>query len=471
MQRSTAEPTLKTEPGRHPRRGSHRLLRPLDAASDASELSRSIATGRLVVHYQPKVNLVTGRAVGVEALVRWQHPDRGLIFPDEFIPLAEGCGVLPELTAFVLDEAARQHAHWQSIGLDLPVAVNLSTGSLLDDGLPGRIAALCDRHRIDRHGIELEITETSVMTDPVGATAVLDALVREGFAIAIDDFGTGFSSLSYLRDLPVSTVKIDKSFVLDVAISDADAHIVRGTIELARGLGKQVVAEGVETAEAVDLLLLMGCDYGQGHYWSRSLPAPELTAWVLAHHDRLAIVEPGEPVPEQDAKRLAVLRRYRILDTAYEAIFDDIAAAAARICGTPMSAITLVDADRQWFKAHVGINVRETARNLALCAHTIMDPTRMLVINDATADGRFATNPLVTADPNIRFYAGAPLVSPGGSAVGSLCVLDSTPRHLSTDQLNALRQLSTDVIALLEARQRLADVAERFPDPQAARES
>jgi hypothetical protein len=158
-------------------------------------------------------------------------------------------------------------------------------------------------------------------------------------------------------------VKIDKSFVLDVVHNNADAHIVHGIIELAHGLGKQVVAEGVESQDAVNLLLLMGCDQGQGYHWSRPVPAGELTAWVTKHQHAVTVagleagMSAGAPIPANEAKRLAVLQRYRILDTAYEAIFDEIATVAAQVCGTPMSAVSLVDAERQWFKARVGLRV------------------------------------------------------------------------------------------------------------------
>jgi EAL domain-containing protein (putative c-di-GMP-specific phosphodiesterase class I) len=432
----------------------------------AGELRGAIIDRHLVVHYQPKVELATGRVVGVEALVRWQHPALGLVLPDDFIPLAERSGLVDELTKFVLDDAACQHAEWQAIGLHLPVAVNLSADTLRDPRLPATILGACERYGVAASGLQLEITETSLMRDPATATAVLEALVEEGFVLAIDDFGTGFSSLSYLRNLPVSVVKVDKSFVIDVANSDADAHIVRGTIELARGLGKKVVAEGVETDDAVNLLVLMGCDQGQGYHWSRPVPAHELTAWVT--HRQSGTAPSGQPIPAQEAKRLAALRRYRVLDTAYEAIFDDIAAAAARVCGAPMSALSLVDADRQWFKAKVGLKVRETERSVAFCAHTIMDSTRILVVDDAANDNRFSSSPLVTSDPGIRFYAGAPLVAPDGSAVGSLCVMDSVPRHLSAEQLRILGQLSEHVIALFEAKQQLIELAAAPPPPLVA---
>lgn len=434
-------------------------------APTVRDLRRAITNGELTVHYQPKIDLATAQAVGAEALVRWQNPALGLIFPDHFLPLAERGGLMAALTEFVLDSAAGQHAHWRALGLHLPVAVNLPPEALLDPALESTLTAICERTHINASGLTLEITETAVITDPVRTAATLTALAARGFEIALDDFGTGFSSLAHLRNLPVSVVKIDKSFVLDLTTSDSDARIVRGTIELARGLGKTVVAEGVEDSEAATMLFLMGCQQAQGYHWSKALPAHGLTAWLQARGENTTRKPANSryhyPVPADEARRLAVLRQYGVLDTAHEAIFDEIATAAARVCGTGMAAISLVDTDRQWFKAQVGLSVRETSRNLAFCARTIAEPDRIMIVNDAHDDPRFADNELVTSDPNIRFYAGAPLVAPDGSAIGSLCVLDSDRRDLTSDQLTALSQLSRHVIALLEARLHLRTLAQQ----------
>jgi len=257
-----------------------------DAECQAAELRAAVAGGELVVHYQPKVELASGAVVGLEALVRWQHPKRGLVLPDEFIPLAERTGVIADLTAFVLEEAVAQHAKWLSTGLDLPVAVNLSVDSLTDPGFPDRLEGLCLRYGVAHSALELEVTESGVMAEPTLAIVVLAALAAKGFALAIDDFGTGFSSLAYLRDLPVSWVKVDKSFVMDLVHSDPDAHIVRGIVDLVHGLGKRVVAEGVETADGLAFLLGVGCDVGQGYYWSRPLPASDLRLWLQEYRRR-----------------------------------------------------------------------------------------------------------------------------------------------------------------------------------------
>ena len=267
--------------------------RAFDAGAErqAAELRAGVAGGQLVIHYQPKVELASGIVVGVEALVRWQHPTRGLVLPDEFIPLAEQTGVIAELTAFVLEEAVAQHARWLLSGIDLPVAVNLSVDSLTDPGLPERLDALCRRHGVPPSALELEVTESGVMAKPKLAIVVLTALAAKGFALAIDDFGTGFSSLAYLRDLPVSWVKVDKSFVMELANYIPDTHIVRGIVDLVHGLGKKVIAEGVETAGGLAFLLGVGCDVGQGYHWSHPLPASDLIVWLKGYY--------GDVLPHQ----------------------------------------------------------------------------------------------------------------------------------------------------------------------------
>lgn len=209
----------------------------------------------------------------------------------------------------------------------------------------------------------------------------------------------------------------------------------------------------------------MGCHHGQGYHWTPALPPTQCDEWLATGGVN---VQPADtvvdtPTPIDEAARLSQLRRYRILDTAYDAVFDEIAEAAAQVCGVPISAVSLIDADRQWFKAHVGLDVRETSRRASFCTHLIMDPTAVMVVPDALNDARFVNNASVTGDPSIRFYAGAPLVAPTGLAIGSLCVIDRIPRHLTNCQLDTLRDLSRHVIALLEARQYLAELEPMDP--------
>jgi diguanylate cyclase (GGDEF)-like protein len=245
-----------------------------------SDLRSVIENDGLEVHYQPKVEMITGRVIGVEALVRWPHPVAGLIPPDEFVPIAERIGLIGPMTDFVLRTALTQCRHWEQAGHHLSVAVNLSARSLLDPNLVADIARALNGSGVDVSHLVLEITETSVMSDAEYALRVLDRLSAMGLTLAIDDFGTGYSSLSYLKRLPVAEVKIDKSFVLNMQHDDNDAVIVRSIVDLARNLGLRVIAEGVETAETWGALRDMGCDIAQGYVISQPLPADQLTAWL-----------------------------------------------------------------------------------------------------------------------------------------------------------------------------------------------
>jgi diguanylate cyclase (GGDEF)-like protein len=247
-----------------------------------TELRRAIDVGELVLHYQPKADLRTSEVHGVEALVRWSHPKRGLVPPDEFIPLAQKTGVIVPLTFFVLNEALRQCRTWKLEGLDLCVGVNLSARNLLDVHLPDTVGELLAKWEVSPSLLELEITESTILADPIRAMHVLSRLSDMGVRLAIDDFGTGYSSLAYLKRLPVDELKIDKSFVQGMEEDENDAVIVRSTIDLGRNLGLRVVAEGVETAEAWRRLAALGCDIAQGYYLSRPIPAAELAAWLRA---------------------------------------------------------------------------------------------------------------------------------------------------------------------------------------------
>jgi len=245
-----------------------------------AELRQAIAHGGLILHYQPKADVSTGRVRGVEALVRWQHPARGLIPPDQFIPLAEHTGLIAPLTSWVLDAALRQRRVWARDGLDLDVAVNLSMWNLRDPALPDTVAALLERYDVPAARLCLELTESSVMADPAHSLAVLARLRALGVRLAVDDFGTGYSSLAYLKRLPVDEIKIDRSFARDMGADDTDAAIVRSTIGLGQSLGLTVVTEGVEDRATWDLLAAGGCDLAQGYYLSQPLPADELCRWL-----------------------------------------------------------------------------------------------------------------------------------------------------------------------------------------------
>ncbi len=242
-----------------------------------AELRRAISAGELVLHYQPKVDAVTGQVVAFEALVRWMHPVRGLVPPNDFIPIAESTGLIGPLTQWVVDSALAQLAEWSVLRPGLSVAVNISARNLRDD-LPGWILNRLAANRVKASQLVLELTETSFATDPVRATALLEELNAAGVKVSLDDFGQGYTSLGSLGHLPVSELKIDRGFVVAMEHSAEDRAIVASVIELGHQLGLTVVAEGVETEEVFADLRLLGCDTVQGYLFSRPVPASEALA-------------------------------------------------------------------------------------------------------------------------------------------------------------------------------------------------
>lgn len=253
-----------------------------DDLSLKSELREAIQSDQLSLYYQPQIDHRSQRVSGLEALVRWNHPSRGLLAPDQFIPLAEDAGLIAPLTHWVLKTALAQLVALQKKGYDLTMAVNLSARNLHDMELPASILALLAESGVAPQDLILEITESAVMTNPSNGLTILTELDRMGVTLAIDDFGTGYSSLAYLKRLPVDELKIDKSFVTDMEENDNDAVIVRSTIDLAHNLGLKVTAEGVETRGAWDLLEILGCDNSQGYFMGRPMPAEKLEAWLQA---------------------------------------------------------------------------------------------------------------------------------------------------------------------------------------------
>ncbi|MBV8718094.1 MAG: EAL domain-containing protein [Chloroflexi bacterium] len=245
-----------------------------------ADLRHAIERDELRLHYQPRLDMRTNQVVGVEALVRWQHPTRGLVPPDAFISLAEQTGLIKPLTLWVLRTAVAQIADWRRGGMSLAVAVNLSMRNLQDPGLVGAVAALLDETPLVRGLLEVEVTESAAMSDAKQALETLRCLQAMGLTIAIDDFGTGYSSLAYLKRLPVTQIKIDRGFVRDMATSIDDAAVVRAIIDLGHSLGRRIVAEGVEDERTWDLLVRSGCDEAQGYYMSRPLPAADLMTWL-----------------------------------------------------------------------------------------------------------------------------------------------------------------------------------------------
>jgi diguanylate cyclase (GGDEF)-like protein len=262
----------------------------------------AIDNEEFTLHYQPKARLSDGRVAGVEALIRWQHPDRGMVPPDEFIPLVERTVLLRPLTQYVLNEALRQWHTWSRAGIQLEVAVNLSPRSLMDPQLPDLVGQLLERWEVPPRFLTLELTESFVMADSGRSLGVLAGLAEVGVLLSIDDFGTGYSSLGYLKRLPIGEIKIDRSFVMNMHENANDAMIVRATTDLGRNLGLRVVAEGVETRAAWDQLAALHCDIAQGYYLSRPIPAHEITRWLaLRELDRPGSPQSSPATPDQSA--------------------------------------------------------------------------------------------------------------------------------------------------------------------------
>lgn len=245
-----------------------------------SDLKQAIQHDQLLLYIQPKIDITTRRAVGGEALIRWVHPEKGMIFPDQFIPFAEKTGVISDITNWMLLRACQVLADFQKQGLRLSLAVNLSTRDLNNMQLPAQIAHLLSSHGLEAKALKLEITEGSLMQDPERAELVVKKLAAMGLHLAIDDFGTGYSSLAYLRQLPVQELKIDRSFVMFMDKNSGDASIVKSTIDLAHNLGLMVVAEGIENEYVLNQLARLGCNEGQGYFIGKPMPEKDFSIWL-----------------------------------------------------------------------------------------------------------------------------------------------------------------------------------------------
>ncbi|MBM0234518.1 EAL domain-containing protein, partial [Micromonospora sp. STR1_7] len=255
--------------------------------------------GEITMYYQPQIAIATGEVVGVEALLRWRHPRRGMVDPEELIRVAEQSAVMRLLTRRVVDDVVEQLAKWLAAGIGLRAALNVSVRDLHTGEIADQIADRLARYGVPAERLQLEITEGALMADPRRVLATISRLHRIGVAIALDDFGTGYSSLQHLRRLPLSEVKVDRSFVLGMADDADDAAIVRSMIELAGALGLRVVAEGVEDERTWRMLHAAGCDAAQGWFYARPMPAEELVTWLARYRP----VRPSGGHPEPDAGR------------------------------------------------------------------------------------------------------------------------------------------------------------------------
>ena len=265
------------------------------------ELRVAMHSEQLSLHYQPIISSADLRVVALEALIRWSHPEKGMIAPDLFIPIAEDAGIIQELGNWVIDQASRQLVALKSEGFtNYRIAINLSAKQLQSEMLANDIKSLIDSHSIAGHEIEFELTETAAMNEPEKAVQQLDALRELGIRLAIDDFGTGYSSLAYLKRLPITTLKLDRSFVRDIEVDPNDAAICIATIALAHNLGLKIVAEGVETQAQRDFLMQHGCDFLQGYYFGKPMPAEEITRFLRSYS-----FSPSSPASSKASLKMA----------------------------------------------------------------------------------------------------------------------------------------------------------------------
>ncbi len=246
-----------------------------------SELRDAINAEQLELYFHPRINVSSGKVVGAEALLRWNHPQRGFIPPSEFIPLAEQTGLIKSITQWVLEKSIAQCAEWNNNDIDLSMSVNLSIHNLHDSDLIAHIQNILSQHDLPTSHLMLEITESDIMSEPLRARDTLNKIMKTGIKLSIDDFGTGYSSLSYIKKLPIDEIKVDRSFVMEMTEDSDDDVIVRATIELAHNLGLNIVAEGVHDKLTWDRLKELGCDIAQGHYLSKPLTASAFTAWLM----------------------------------------------------------------------------------------------------------------------------------------------------------------------------------------------
>jgi EAL domain-containing protein (putative c-di-GMP-specific phosphodiesterase class I) len=251
------------------------------ATDEVSDFRRALQHDELVVHYLPILDLHTLVVTGAEGLVRWEHPERGLLSPAEFLPEAEQTGLIRRLTSYVLGAALGQWRRWSDQGLDLTVSVNITTSELSDESFPEEVKNLLEGWKVEPSRLELEISGNTVMVDPLRGHSILSALSEQGVRLAVDNFGTGYSSLAQLKRLPVQILKIDKSFVMQMLNDHDDLNIVRSTIELGHDLGLTVVAPGAEDERTLMRLAMLGADLAQGYHVSKPLAPDAFAAWVV----------------------------------------------------------------------------------------------------------------------------------------------------------------------------------------------
>lgn len=425
-----------------------------------TELRYAISRNELTLHYQPRVSARSNRISGVEALVRWNHPDRGMVSPAEFIPAAEESGLIVPLGAWVLREACRQLAEWRSLGhTDITVSVNVAAQQFKSTFLSEVVPAALLESALPASCLELEVTESTIMGNLDSPTlASLAALREQGVQVLLDDFGTGYSSLSYLHKFPLDGLKIDRSFVNRLPESaDADG-ITRAILGMAAALKLATIAEGVENAGQARWLVRNDCSEMQGFLFAKPLPPERLLAVLQQQPVLQAASADGHsympsPTPADEAQRLRALSHSGAMAVAKSAALDAVVHTLSKALGVQIALVNLLDEDQVWHKAAVGIDAPSTPRAIAFCGHGVLTD-EPLIVPDASADARFSGNPVVAGPASLRFYAGAPLHASDDQGlsrrIGMLCVADRRARDMTLDEVKLLTSFAEMVSRLLE---------------------
>ncbi|WP_434362541.1 EAL domain-containing protein [Parasalinivibrio latis] len=439
-------------------KNDHSLILPQSEKAELPEITPEMI--RLAINrwefepwFQPQIDVPTVTPYGLEILARWKHPTYGYIYPDQFIPVAEEHDLIDDLTFLLLCQSLVARSQWRKKGINPTLALNVSMKSLSPSFL-GQLDMVLEMFNEEPKSIQLELTESTIANNLADALDVLIQVRMMEISISIDDFGTGHSNLAQLRDLSFDELKIDKSFIQSAMSSPKSYSILESSVEIAKKLKMHIVAEGVETLQEWKIIEGLKCDEVQGYFFAKPMPSCELLTWCNEFKEkRNELVEQPAmqppPIPQNEAKRLQALHALRILDTGTEERFNRIVRLVRNLFDVPIVLISLVDSNRQWFKACVGLDVEETPRGISFCGYAV-EQQELLVVEDALTDERFAGNPLVLGAPYIRFYAGYPLHSKDGFALGTLCIIDSNPRTMSVEEVDSLRDFAFMVEAELQ---------------------
>jgi diguanylate cyclase (GGDEF)-like protein/PAS domain S-box-containing protein len=427
-----------------------------------TDVVAAMRSGDIYVAYQPIVDIRSGALKKLEALARWTHPQRGPIGPDVFIPWAERTGMIHELGEWILERSCHDLVRMGGEGIQVDLSVNVSVDQLRRSDVAQRFSDVIARARLSPDRVWLEVTESVLLDDD--ALSLLMAIHSLGVRLVIDDFGTGHANFHYLTRLVVDSLKIDTSFVAGLGTESRATAIVRSVLSLGRELGLEIVAEGIENESQRSQLLDLNCQLGQGWLFSPALPYDQLVVMYAPSHTLpKSFVVGTEGLPgDIEAVRLKVLRSCRILDTDADPAFDSLAQLASQLLSAPIALISLVDTDRQWFKARLGTDLPEVARSHSIVWPAEAPSDEPAVINDTTEDEHFGQHPLVMAIPSARVCAEAVIRSREGLPLGTFSVVDTRLRTFTPRELGQLTLLAEQASELLDLRRRAVELDDLY---------